>query len=56
MTYVPRSMLVPMCESMGFTVVAAEDFPPAVSWIEIKKPGTLNTSKAHQTLGKIKHL
>lgn len=55
MTYVPKSMLIPMCESMGFEVVASEDFLPSTSWIEIKKPGVLNTSKAHQTIGRIKY-
>lgn len=55
MTYVPKSMLVPMCESMGFEVVMAQDFDPSTSWIEIKKPGTLKTVKAHQVLCRVVH-
>lgn len=55
MTYVPKSMLVPMIESLGFEIVDAQDHWPSTSWIEIKKPGTLKTVKAHQALGEIKN-
>lgn len=54
MTYVPKSMLIPMIESMGFEVIDAQDHLPSTSWIEIKKPGTLQTVKAHQAMGEIK--
>lgn len=56
MTYVPKSMLLPLVESLGFEVVDAPDFSPSTSWLEIKKPGTLSTVKAHQVLGEIKYL
>lgn len=55
MTYVPKSMLIPLVESIGFEVVLAQDFEPSTSWIELKKPGTLTTVKAHQSLGEIKY-
>jgi len=55
MTYVPKSMLVPLCESLGFSVTMATDFPPLTSWIELKKPGQLKTVKAHQVMCKIVH-
>ena len=55
MTYVPKSMLLPLAESLGFEVVAAPDFLPSTSWVELKKPGTLSTVKAHQVLGEIKY-
>jgi len=55
MTYVPKSMLVPMVESIGFQIVDLQDHLPSTSWIEIKKPGVLKTVKAHQTLGEIKY-
>ena len=55
MTYVPKSMLIPMIESLGFEIIDAPDFLPSTSWIEIKKPGNLSTIKAHQALGKIKY-
>lgn len=57
MTYVPQSLLIPLCESMGFEVIATHDSEqnPSISWIEIRKPGALTTVKAHQTLGTIKY-
>lgn len=57
MSYVPKSMLVPMCESLGYEVVTTHDVRgegTAISWIEIKRPGELKTVKAHQVLGEIK--
>ena len=53
MTYVPKSMLIPLCESLGYTVVESRDYEPAMSWIEIKKPGELQTIKASQSIGEI---
>lgn len=55
MTYVPKSMLIPMVESIGFEIVDAPDYVPSTSWIELKKPGTISTIKAHQALGEIKY-
>ena len=55
MTYVPKSMLVPMVESLGFQVVSSADYLPSTSWLEIRKAGTLSTVKAHQALGEIKY-
>jgi len=55
MTYVPKSMLEPMIESLGFEVVSSADYLPSTSWIEIRKAGTLSTVKAHQVLGEIKY-
>jgi SAM-dependent methyltransferase len=59
MSYLPKSMLVPMCESLGFEVFHMQDYRgegTAISWIEVKKPGTLETVKAHQVLGEIKRI
>lgn len=53
MTYVPKSMLLPLCESLGFEVVEARDYEPAMSFIEIKKSGTLYTIKESQAIGEI---
>ena len=55
MTYVPKSLLIPMVESLGYEVITSRDFEPSTSWIELKKPGTLSTVKAHQALGEIKY-
>lgn len=54
MSYVPKSMLLPLCEQLGFEVVSSTDLDPAISWVELRKPGTLTMIKAHQTMGEIK--
>ena len=54
MSYVPKSILIPMCESLGFEIEQTQDFDLGVSWVEIKKPGKLSTIKASQALGEIK--
>lgn len=56
MSYVPKSMLIPACQQAGFEVVVSKDFEPAVSWVELQKPGELQTSKGHQALGIIKQI
>ncbi len=56
MTYVPESILVPMAESLGFETVFLYNCEPAFSIIELKKPGTLKTIKAGQTVGEIKYI
>lgn len=56
MSYIPKSYLVPMCESLGFEVTHTREVRgegTAISWIEIKKHGELDTVKAHQVLGEI---
>lgn len=56
MSFIPKSYLVPMCESLGFEVIHTREVRgegTAVSWIEIKKHGELDTVKAHQVLGEI---
>jgi len=54
MSYVPKSILVPMCKRLGFEIASTTDLEPAVSWVEIRKPGELTSIKAHQVLGEIK--
>ena len=59
MSYIPKSLLVPMCESLGYEVISAQEARgegTAISWIELKKHGELNTVKAHQVLGEIKRI
>lgn len=59
MSYMPKSMLIPMCESLGLEILHSEDTRnegTAVSWLEIRKPGELATVKAHQVLGEIKRI
>ena len=57
MSYIPKSMLLPMCESLGYEIIYSRDIRgegTSISWVEIRKPGTLETVKAHQVLGEIK--
>jgi SAM-dependent methyltransferase len=54
MSYIPKSMLVPACQQMGFEVVYSQDYEPAVSWLELRRPGELFTVKGHQAMGVIK--
>jgi SAM-dependent methyltransferase len=52
-TYIPKSILVPTCKSVGLEVVSEFHMNPNVNWLEVRMPGTLETVKAHQVLGKI---
>jgi SAM-dependent methyltransferase len=54
MTYVPKSMLQPMAESLGYETTFSFDTEPAFSIIEFKKPGQLKSIKLSQTSGEIK--
>lgn len=53
-SYMPKSLLVPLCQSLGFEIQAQAEQGPAISWLEIRRPGTLTTLKAHQVLGEIR--
>lgn len=54
MSYIPKSMLIPLCRNLGFDIVYHADHEPAVSWMEIRRPGELTTVKGHQAMGVIK--
>ena len=56
MSYVPKSQLLPLCTTHGFDIASSTDLDPAVSWLELRKPGELKTIKAHQVLGEIKYV
>lgn len=55
MSYVPKAQLLAVCEKIGYELISSTDLEPAVSWVEIKKPGELKTIKTHQVLGEIKY-
>jgi SAM-dependent methyltransferase len=55
MTYVPKSLLVPLAESLGFEEVFSYDSEPTFSLIEFKKPGVLVSIRTGQTLGEIRY-
>jgi SAM-dependent methyltransferase len=54
MTYVPKTILQPMAESLGFETTFSFDTDPAFSIIEFKKSGQLQSIKLAQTFGEIK--
>lgn len=54
MSYMPKSLLISLVSSLGFDSIVTFDEEDYISWIEIRKPGELETNKAHQVLGKIK--
>jgi len=59
MSYIPKSMLIPLCESLGYKIYYSDDVRghgTVTSWLEIQKPGELHTVKAHQVLGEIKRI
>jgi hypothetical protein len=51
---VPKIILEPMAESLGFETTFSYDADPAFSIIEFKKPGQLKSIKLSQTSGEIK--
>lgn len=56
MSYMPKTLLITLCGSLGFEVIQTFDADEAISWIEIRKPGILETNKAHQVMGLIKNI
>ena len=53
-SYLPKSLLIPTCQSVGLEVFAEYSAEPGIHWLEVKKPGVLHTVKAHQVFGEIK--
>lgn len=55
-SWMPKSLLTKTCTDMGFEIINHGHTEETVSWIEIKKPGTLKTVKGHQVMGEIVNL
>jgi len=53
--YVPGSELKKLSESLGFVVLDVVNKGGTISWIEMQRPGSLESLKGGQTLAKIKH-
>jgi len=51
-SWMPERLLLDTCESYGFEIIASVS-KEMINWVEIKKPGTLKTVKAHQVMGEI---
>jgi SAM-dependent methyltransferase len=57
--YTTKKMIVKLVTDLGLEVTDAFSFETTwhnISWLEVKKPGTLDTIKAHQTLGLVKDI
>lgn len=53
-TYTPNTLLISLLEVIGFEIIEEYDHEETnVSWLEIKKPGTLNSIRGGQCLGRI---
>jgi len=53
MSFIPKTVLVEMIKGYGFEQIKTQDVDSAVSWVEFRKAGKLETSRNNQTLGKI---
>lgn len=53
--YVPGTELKKIAESLGFAVLDVVNSGGTLSWIEMQRPGTLESLKGGQTLAKIRH-
>jgi SAM-dependent methyltransferase len=49
----PETTMIQICKDLGFEIIKSESADHHVYWLEIKKPGTLQTVKTHQALGEI---
>lgn len=52
-TYMPKSLLTVLADSLGYEINQASDYGNNIHWIELRKPGLLHTVKAHQVLGTV---
>jgi hypothetical protein len=59
MSYSTAEKIKTVCLSIGYEIVNMENlntqngFYEYISWAEIRKPGKLTTTKAHQVIGKV---
>jgi phospholipid N-methyltransferase len=51
-SWMTEQLLLETCRSFGFEIVASVS-KEMINWVEVKKPGTLKTVKAHQVMGEI---
>ena len=60
MSFIPKRNLIKICTELGFEIIEFFDIPnnddavKYISWVEIKKPGTLKSKKMSQSIGVIK--
>lgn len=51
--YTPRSLITTLCQNIGFEVSREQPINQAVTWIEVKKSGDLQTVRGGQSLAKV---
>lgn len=59
MEYTPKTKVMETCGKIGFTITDSFDYEHSwysFNWIEVRKPGELNTCKAHQVLGMVNNI
>jgi len=54
--YTPGRTIKKMCTNMGFKILASFDLEHNVSWIEIQRPGKIDTLRGGQSIAEIKNL
>lgn len=52
MCYTPKSLLLDLIDLLGYELLYAGEEDSDISWVEIKKPGSLTSSRISQTLVK----
>jgi SAM-dependent methyltransferase len=55
-SWMTPKLLKETCEKNGFEIVCMEEREKVASWIEIKKPGVLETVKRHQVMGELRSI
>lgn len=53
MCYTPGGMLIALAESLGFEIQQRYDIDNANTWLEMRRPGVLNSVRGGQSLAKI---
>lgn len=53
MSYMPKELLIDLVHKHKFEIIKLTDLEETISWIEIRKPGTLQSIKAQPTIGHV---
>ena len=53
MCYTPGSMIVALCESLGFEIQQRYQIDASNTWLELQRPGELTSLRGGQSLAKI---
>lgn len=53
MCYTPGSLVMALCENVGFDIAQIYKVDAACSWIELRKPGTLSSLRGGQNIAKV---